>query len=245
MGSAIEGAGILRLVVALTVGLGYLLDAGIASAAEAADSQAELRPIPMAQISTFLFLMLGPFKIVGPFARMTQGADAGLTRRIALRATLFSSLALLIAAIFGETLLSKYRIPVPVLALSAGIILFLVSLQNTLQQFTPPTSWSKEVAEPTLNVAMTPLAFPTIVTPYGIAALIVFLALSPDLQNRLVIGTLVLAIMLLNLIVMLMTRHVLRYLGVFLQILGAVLGIVQVALGLQIISSSLRGLWAV
>jgi multiple antibiotic resistance protein len=92
-------------------------------------------------------------------------------------------------------------------------------------------------------MAMAPLAFPTIVTPYGISTLIVFLALSPDIQGQLIIGAILLAIMLLNLMAMLLARPILRFLGVFLQILGAVLGVVQVSLGLQIINSSLRMLW--
>ena len=91
-------------------------------------------------------------------------------------------------------------------------------------------------------MAMSPLAFPTIVTPYGIATLIVFLALSPDPQSRLTIGAIVLAIMLLNLIVMILTRHILPVLAVVLPILGAVLGVIQVALGLQIINNSLQAL---
>ncbi|MBS1218588.1 MAG: multiple antibiotic resistance MarC-related protein [Proteobacteria bacterium] len=202
----------------------------------------------MAQIFTFLFLMLGPIKIIGPFAKITRGADPALTNRIALRAILFSSLALLLAAMFGERVLDNFNIPLPVLVLSAGIILFLVALMNILQQFMPPAAHSEEPAgqvhAPAPGVALMPLAFPTIVTPYGIAALVVFLALSPDLKSRLTVGAILLAIMLLNLIVMLMTRHILPVLNVLLPILGAVLGVVQVALGLQIIINSLRMLGA-
>jgi small neutral amino acid transporter SnatA (MarC family) len=97
----------------------------------------------------------------------------------------FSSLALLVAAFLGESILSSYGIPLPVLALSAGIILFLVALQSVLQQFTPHSEDTVGTTPtPTMDMALTPLAFPTIVTPYGIAALVVFLALSPDMQCR-------------------------------------------------------------
>jgi multiple antibiotic resistance protein len=220
----------------------------IASDASAAEAVAGQQPMtrPLAQIFTFLFLMLGPFKIIAPFSRITKGADAAFTRQIAVRATLFASLALLLAAVLGESFLSSYGIPVPILALSGGIILFLVALQTVLEQFAPPTSHSEAAtgpaAKPSLSMAMTPLAFPTIVTPYGIAALVVFLALSPDLQTRLTIGAIVLAIMLLNLIVMLLTSHIRPLLGAALAILGAVLGVIQVALGLQIIHNSLKTL---
>lgn len=232
-----------RLAVVFALGPGFLLDTSIASAAEVTASQVPIRHFPVAQIFTFLFLMLGPFKIIGPFARITKGADAKITLRIALLSIAFSSLAPLVAAFLGESILSSYGMPLPVLALSAGIILFLVALQSVLQQFTPHSEDAAGRAPtPTMNMALTPLAFPTIVTPYGIAALVVFLALSPDPQSRLTVGAIVMAIMLLNLIVMILTRHILPVLGVVLPILGAVLGVVQVALGLQIINSSLNAL---
>lgn len=232
------------LVAAFTVCLGYLFDAGIAAAAGAAPDQLPIEKFPIAQIFTFLFLMLGPFKIIGPFTSITKGADVALTRQIALQAILFSSLALLVAAFIGEFILARYGIPLPVLSLSAGIILFLVALQSVLQQYAPPASRSEADTPPTpnLKVALTPLAFPTIVTPYGIAALVVFLTFSADLQSRLMIGVIVFVIMLLNLIAMLTARHIGPVLGISLAILGAVIGVIQVALGLQIINNSLSAL---
>jgi multiple antibiotic resistance protein len=187
--------------------------------------------------------MLGPIKIIGPFAKITRGAEPGFTLRIALRATLISGAALLFAGLVGENSLTNYGIPLPVLALAGGIILFLVAIRTVLEQFTPPGPDETSAAAPTLKVAFMPLAFPTIVTPPGIAALIVFLALGPDLERRLLIGGIVVAIMLLNLIVMLVARYILQFAGIILQVLGAVLGIIQVALGLQIINVSLMRLW--
>jgi multiple antibiotic resistance protein len=202
-----------------------------------------MRPLSAGQIFTFLFLTLGPIKVIGPFARITQRADRSLAHRIAFRAILFSLLALLLAALIGESFLQRYDMPVPVLALAGGIVLFLVALQTVLQQFTPPARSEGEAAPATLSMAITPIAFPTIVTPYGIAALIVFVTLSPDWEGKLVLGVMLLGIMLLNMATMLLARHILHFLGVFLQILGAVLAIIQVALGLQIILNALQRLW--
>jgi multiple antibiotic resistance protein len=224
-------------------GVSCLVNAGLASAAETAVTEVPRGQIPTAQIFTLLFLMLGPFKIIGPFAKMTKGADAALARQIALRSTLFAGLALLLAALLGERVLSSYGVPLPVLSLSGGIILFLVALQNILKEFALHNEGTAGPAlPPALNMALMPLAFPTIVTPYGIAAVVVFLAISPDLQGRLVVGAILVAIMLLNLIFMVMTRHIRPVVGIALQILGAVLGIIQVALGLQIVLRSLRTL---
>ena len=99
-----------------------------------------------------------------------------MARRIALRATLVSTLALLLAAVLGQSTLSRYGIPLPDLALAGGLILFLVALRATLLQSAPSSASGDEVPVPTLNMAITPLALPTIVTPYGVAAVIIFLA---------------------------------------------------------------------
>ncbi len=226
----------------LVVGL-LLLQADAVFGTQVGGGPEPMKPFSAGQMFMFFFLMLGPIKMVGPFAKLTQGADIWLARRIALRAILFSIFALLLAALIGESFLHRFNVPLPVLALAGGIVLFLVALQAILQQFTPPARSEGPMAAPTLSIAITPIAFPIIVTPYGIAALIIFAALTPDWRGELVIGVILLGIMLLNLVAMLLARHVLHFLGVFLQILGAVLGIIQVALGLQIILNSLKRLW--
>lgn len=196
---------------------------------------------PMSHIVTLLFLMLGPTKIIGPFVQVTKGADRALEKKIARNAIIFSGIALVIASVLGEQLLAKHSVPLPVLALAAGIILFLVAIQDTVRQFSfPRREPPAEVeAKPTMKIALDPLAFPVIVTPYGIAALIVFLSFAPDFQSQLQIGLIVVAILLLNFLAMLFARKVLTSLGIALAILGAVLSVVQVALGLQIIRQSL------
>lgn len=191
------------------------------------------------QIYFFLFLMLGPFKIIGPFAKMTQHANPQLVRQLATRSILFSILAVLIASVMGEKVLGNFGIPVPVLALAGGLILFLVALSNVIQQFTPQEN-NVEQPAPTLMMALSPLAFPTIITPYGIAAVIVFMTISPDINTQLKIGAMVIGIMLINLGVMLLTRYIGKFLFLFLSIVGSVLGVIQVALGLMIIVNQVK-----
>ena len=108
----------LRLMVALMVCMGFASSAKIALAAGAADSQTWMKPVPTLQIFTFLFLMLGPFKVIGPFAKLTERAEPRLASSIAVRATLVSSLALVLAGVLGQSTLSKYGIPLPDLALA-------------------------------------------------------------------------------------------------------------------------------
>lgn len=201
--------------------------------------------IDNSQIFLLLFLMLGPFKVLGPFVKITKNADPVFLRKIAFRAILISIISLVLAAFLGENIMKNYGIPVPILALSAGIILFLVALLNIIQQFNPPEPIADNDKIPSLAVAINPLAFPIIVTPYGIAAVIVFVAISPDLNNKLIVLAMATGIMLLNLLVMLFARNIFKPLTIMiLSILGAILGVIQVALGAKIIYNAWKVLSA-
>ena len=228
-----------RTIVVLMAVAGLAVSS--AASADPLSAQAGMaQDLPPAQVFTLLFLMLGPFKIIGPFTQLTKGADARLAHRIAWMSIGFASAALLVAAVLGGSILDSYRIPVPVMALSGGLILFLVALKNVLAQFeSHPDAGRPDASPPELKVAVTPLAFPTIVTPYGIAALVVLMALSPTGEGRWMVGGVVVAIMLANLVIMMVARRIPPVMGIALPILGAVLGVVQVALGLQIINNAL------
>lgn len=199
----------------------------------------QVQAFSLGQMFTFFFLMLGPIKILGPFVQITRKADAALTHRIAIRAFLYSCAALVLAAVIGEEFLRKFNIPVPVLAIAAGIILFLVALRAVLEQFDMDPDATPTQYEPDMRYAASPLAFPTIVTPYGVATVIVCMALTPDYLNKVGIYSVLLGLMVLNLVAMLFARPILKYLQMPLMVFGTVIGIIQVALGLSI---TLRGL---
>jgi multiple antibiotic resistance protein len=202
-----------------------------------------LHAVPAQKVFALLFLMIGPMKILGPFVMMTQGADAGFRRQLATRAILFSAAALAVAGLLGQRMLQNFNIPLQVLALTGGLVLFLVALQTVLEQFRRPDATRGAAPKPDLALAINPLAFPTIVTPYGIAAMIIFVALvEGDLAAQLTIAGLVALILALNWLAMLYAHIVLRYAGTALQIFAVVLGVTQVALGLMIILQSLSGL---
>lgn len=205
-----------------------------------AEANAEQWAITPRKVFIMLFLMLGPIKILMPFVNMTRGSDAAFRRRLATRAILFSTAALGVAGLLGNSMLDNFNIAVPVLALTGGLILFLVALQTVLQQAAWPPRPRPEEPPAGLHLAFSPLAFPIIVTPYGIAAVIVFAALAQDdYAVKLVVVGVVLLILALDWLAMLFAETILRWLGPVLQVFAVVLGITQIALGLQVIIHSL------
>ncbi len=91
--------------------------------------------ITPSQMWTFLFLMPGPIKIVGPFGQMTRDVEAADRRRLAVRAIVFAIATLAIATAFGASVLENFNMQPQVLAVSGGLVLFLVALQSVLAQF--------------------------------------------------------------------------------------------------------------
>jgi multiple antibiotic resistance protein len=192
------------------------------------------------RVFVILFLMLGPVKLLVPFVEMSRQSDPAFRRVLANRAIIFSAAALLLAGAIGDKMVANFGIPLPVLALAGGLILFLVALNTILEQFAAPSLLKPEGAPRDLHALTTRLAFPTIVTPSGVAAIIVFCALAKnDLGMLSAIGGITLGILLLDWLAMLFAESILRWGRLALQLFAVILGVIQVSLGLQLM---LRGL---
>jgi multiple antibiotic resistance protein len=176
--------------------------------------------ISAGEMLAFFFLLLGPIKIVGPFVKLTRGAEPRFCRQLAVRGILLAAGALGAAAFVGEKFLDNFRIGLPVLAITAGLILFLTALDTVMRQFRGPAGADAEEIPLSSSLAVSPLAFPTIVTPSGIAAVIIFVTLSPDLAGKLTIGLLLLLILILDLLAMVYAEAILKWLTLPLYILG-------------------------
>ncbi|HXJ81000.1 MAG TPA: MarC family protein [Candidatus Methylomirabilis sp.] len=198
-----------------------------------------------AEIFTIFFITLGPLKILGPFAQRTHGLDDATVRQIAVRAFLIATISAIAGGFLGAALLASWRISIGAMVITAGLVFLLVGLRQTLEQYEPPHAPDANIpalpASPT--AAALRLLFPIVLTPFGIAAVIVLLALSTESGRTGIIVGMVVVVMLLNLTAMLFARSILVGATiVILQILGAVLGILQVGLAIQIIVRGLRDL---
>ncbi len=206
----------------------------------ASDGQRALYILSLPGIFTFFMLMLGPIKVLVPFVKMTGGADARLRRKLAFMSILISTASCLIAAFLGQKAMKNLHISISAIMLAGGIILFLVALQMVMQMYSTPRRDETPPAAPTLSMAVSPLSFPTIVTPYGLAILIILMAAAQDATRQIGIIGALLVTMMLNLLTMLYAQKILKAIGVItLQILGSVLGVLQVALGIEIILQAL------
>lgn len=210
----------------------------------ASDGEATLA-LGLSKIFTFFFLTLGPKAVIAPFARKTLGFEPAARRTVALVTTGISLLSIVIAATIGVRVLSNWGVSTGALLIAAGIILFLIALDSIRDQYASQdedTQPAAPVADPsTRNIAFK-LAFPYVVSPYGVAVVILVLTSRPESVPIEPILAMLGGIMLLNLIVMLNAHRIASstYIAPVFAILGAVLGVLQAALGIQAILAGLR-----
>ncbi len=207
-------------------------------------------PFSLGKVFTFLFVMIGPLKVIGPFAKLTAGWDRGLKRRLAFQAIVTAAIGAFAAATVGSRLLQNWGISLGALLLTTGLVLFLVALRVVMEQYEPHAHAEKAdrpsaVARPTsvAALAFSPLAFPTIITPYGAALLILLMTLRAG-QTEILLRIIGIAVVVLgrDLVAMLTADRILTTTAVrpTLGILGSVLSVLQVALGVQAIVEALR-----
>lgn len=199
--------------------------------------------IGVGEMFTFFFVMLGPLKVLGPFAQRTREVDDATMKQIAVWAFVVATASVMAGGLIGRTLLFNWSVSLPAMTLSGGIVFFLVALRQLLEQYQPGSAGAPEPLPASPILAASRLVFPMVVTPYGIAAVIALLAASSDAARTTTILFLLLVVMLLDLLAMWFARRlVVGSTMIVLQVLGAVLAVLQVALSVQIILNALQQL---
>jgi multiple antibiotic resistance protein len=193
------------------------------------------------QILGLFVVTLGPLKMIAPFGRATSRLAPTELRRLAFESVLVGTCAVVLGGGLGSFLASNWGVSTPILTVCTGLIFFLIAIRTVLAQYEPPMSAT--LADETVPSPFR-IAFPMVVTPYGIAGVVALLSLfQDDVARMLQVVAALIVVMAINLVTMLYVRAILTPLpAALLQLLGAVLGVLQVALALRILLLGLRDL---
>jgi multiple antibiotic resistance protein len=189
---------------------------------------------------TIFMLTLGPIKTVPAFFMMTKDQDIKVARALAVRGTLIATAICLLIALVMRGTVAAWQVTVDDLRIAGGILLFIAS-REMIGQFSRP---GPQASGPWTHPAVTPLAIPIIVTPWGVAAILVFMGLAAGDTAMIaaIVGFLVLT-MVLNLIGMLFARQIIALLGfVTFQVTGWIFAVLQAGLAVEAVVISLRNL---
>ena len=189
-----------------------------------------------------LFNMMGPIGVIPVFAALTPTLDRPAQTAVALRATLLSFAALAVAVFIGASVLESWGISRGSLILAAGVIVTLSALQPLFFKQKDAPAGAHTPPSPR-DLATSPLAFPTIVSPKAIAVLIIFVAFFPAMEAKFAVFAVAGAMLILDFFGMLAAGWFMATIGMVpLLVLGAVFGVLQVALGIEMIVDGWRAL---
>ena len=115
--------------------------------------------------------------------------------------------------------------------------------RDIIAQFGPPQS-AMPAAAPPRHPAITPLAIPVIVTPWGVTAILFFAdGAWEDSNTMATVIALLLLVMLLNLVGMLLAKPIIQGVGVLtFQVVGWIFAVLQAGFAVDAVVTSLRHL---
>lgn len=184
-----------------------------------------------------LFNMMGPIGLIPVFVRLTADMEQKTRNSVARRATGLAFISLFLAVFLGAVMLGAWSISNGSLIFAAGLIVTSTALL--------PILWSGGAAAPAVasrqtpeQLAVSPLAFPNMVTPRAVAVLIIFVAYFPTTEGKITVLAVAALVLLLNLIGMRFAQWFMEHIGMTpLLVLGAVFGVLQVALGVEMMAN--------
>ncbi|MFZ2725394.1 MAG: MarC family protein [Methylococcaceae bacterium] len=185
-----------------------------------------------------LWATIDPIGTLVIFFALTRRLEPKARRKVAIKSVFYAALVLLSAVVIGEILLDKMGIHLVSLKLSGGIILFLFGLQMI---FGDESITNKE-REAGHDIAVFPLAIPSIASPGAILAAIL---LTDNHQYSIIeqakTAGVISAILLITLVLMLAATPIFKVIGHNgASILIRVMGMILTALSVEFIMQALH-----
>ena len=184
-----------------------------------------------------IWTTIDPIGNVAIFAGLTASLTRAERRRTALRATVYAAVILVVAVVAGQIILDAIGIHLHSLKVAGGIILFLFGLQMLFGRLDAEAG----APEPGRDLAVFPLAVPSIAGPGAMMAVILLTdndvyTVAEQAQT----GVVLLVVLLLTYILLLFSDAILRIIGrQGAAVLVRVMGIILCSLAVEIVLTTL------
>lgn len=186
-----------------------------------------------------LWVTIDPIGTLPVFLAVTRKMSSEDRKRAAYRAT-FIAFGILAGFLYlGQYLLEAMHIQMLSFQIGGGIVLFLFALSMIFEK-DAPVDVSPEAGR---DVAVFPLAMPSIATPGALLAVVV---LTDNHTHSLLAQTvtcgLMLLVLIVNLVMMLLGNHIVKFLGrPGLSVLSRVMGMILAAAAVQMVYGAIHG----
>jgi len=191
-----------------------------------------------------LFATIDPIGTLALFIGLTKGVSSSGKRKIALKAICYSFVILSASLFVGQLLLKAMGIDLVSLQIGGSIILFILGLQMV---FGKEDQFMANQPEKDHDLAVFPLAVPSIANPGAIMAVIVTTDYHiHTLSTQLVTWGIMTAILVIAFLILLLANPVYKIIGkngsmILVKIMGLILSSLSVQLFLDAITAYNRG----
>ena len=181
----------------------------------------------------FFFAVIDPIGTVPVFIAVTNQYDEKTKWRIAIKATIFSAVILLVFVVAGEIVLTAMNIPLSAFQVAGGIVLFLFALTMIFGESKPDEEI--KLAKSSSETAIFPLAVPSLASPGAILAAVLLTENNRyNLLEQARTAGIMLVVLVVALVLMLLGGLIYRLIGsaganVVSRVMGLILASVAVA----------------
>ena len=190
-----------------------------------------------------LWATIDPIGSLALFVGLTASLSRTDRRRVAARATVYSAVILVVTVVIGQFVLDAIGIHLLSLKLAGGLILFVLSLKMLFGDM----DTSAALDDPGRDIAVFPLAVPSIAGPGAITAAIVLTDNDVyTVPEQALTSVMLLAVLAITYVLFLLSEKVLRLIGRSgAAILVRIMGIILAALSVELVMGALGiGVWA-
>ena len=186
-----------------------------------------------------LWVTIDPIGTVPLYLSVTKHLPAAQRRRAAVRATIIASVLLAAFLFLGEYLLKVMRIELLSFQIAGGIVLFLFALTMIFDK----GSATDAPPEAGYDVAVFPLAMPSIATPGALLSVVVLTDNNThSFWEQALTCAVLLVVLIATLILMLLGDPLVRLIGrAGTNVLSRVMGLILSAVAVQMVYSAFKG----
>lgn len=195
------------------------------------------------------FAIMNPFVVLPLFLAVTHGMSPAQQRHAGLRVAFFSAVLCSVVAVSGAAILKFFGISVDDFRVAGGLVLMTIAMgmlsgSGSPAHEAPAKAQAMAVQEPPrADVSFYPLAFPMVVGPGTITAIIVYMGQAKTMPDKMAVAA-AFGLVLAGLAVVLffastIGRHMSQTLRV---IMTRLMGMIVAAMGVQMIAAGLKAI---
>lgn len=188
-------------------------------------------------IFPIFFLTLGPLRGIPVFAAFTHAMEPRARHALAVRTILIIIIITFLIAFVGRELLEFWGVAREEVTLAGGLI-FLLSALKVVFTFgqEPP-----HAGAPPSHPALSPLAVPTIISPFGVAAILIYMMIARDADLEMKVVGVMSFVILLDFVGLWFAEAIMKVVGAsVLQVVGWIFAVMQTALAVDVIATPLH-----